>query len=57
MATTKTNKQIQNVIDDIKIFEKQVGLSKKPDIEVEKDIYNVGDSTLKIKITYSNSTY
>lgn len=57
MATTKTNKQIQNVIDDIKNFEKQVGLFKDPDIEVEKDIYNVGDSTLRIKITYSDSTY
>lgn len=57
MATTKTNKQIQNVIDDIKIFEKQVGLFKDPDIEVEKDIYNTGDSTLKVKITYSDSTY
>lgn len=36
MATTKTNKQIQNVIDDIKIFEKQVGLFKDLDIENEE---------------------
>lgn len=57
MATTKSNKQIQNVIDDIKTFEKQVGLFKDPDIEVEKDIYNAGGSTLKVKITYSDSTY
>ncbi len=57
MATTKTNKQIQSVIDDIKVFEKQVGSFKDPNIKVEKDVHTDGFSTMQIEITYSNSTY
>ncbi|WP_242367728.1 hypothetical protein [Lactobacillus intestinalis] len=57
MATTKINKQIQSVIDDIKVFEKQVGAFKNPDIEINKDVPNSGTSTMEIKITYSDSTY
>lgn len=57
MAITKTNKQIQSVIDDIKVFEKQVGSFKDPNIKVEKDVHTDGFSTMQIEITYSNSTY
>lgn len=51
MATTKINKQIQSVINDIKAFEKQVGSLEDPDI-IQKDVPSAGTSTLKIKITY-----
>lgn len=52
MAITKTNRQIQSVINDIKAFEKQVGSLEDPDIEIQKDVPSAGTSTLKIKITY-----
>lgn len=57
MATTKVNKQIQSVIDDIRTFEKQAGSFKDPNIKVEKDVHADGFSTMKIEITYSDSTY
>lgn len=37
MKTTKINKQIQSVINDIKAFKKQVGSLEDPDIEIQKD--------------------